>query len=306
MVFAGPSKNGFDLSHSSIPPEEILSGGPPRDGIPAISKPKFTDLSKAEWLRPKDIVVGVRLKGEARAYPLRILVWHENVNDVVAGVPLAVTYCPLCNSVLVFHREIDGRVRDFGISGLLWNSNVLLFDRNPEKAGQESLWNQGLMKAVSGPAAQKGLRLELFPSEMTTWEAWRKAHPSTKVLSQNTGHYRDYDRNPYGDYFTSPGLFFPVRTPSASHKRFTSKEMVAVVYVGGKAKAYGAEAIKKAGGSISDSFGGARLKVTYLSEARSLRVERLDAAGGGDTLRVPVAYLYGFVANTMHPQITVY
>lgn len=176
--------NGFDVSNATIPVEEIRSGGPPRDGIPSIDHPKIEPAPEVNFLRDDDIVIGVEHKGEARAYPLRILVWHEIVNDVIADKPVTVTYCPLCGTAMVFDATVDGRQRSFGVSGLLFNSDVLMYDRETN-----SLWSQLGMRAVSGPAV--GKTLTWLPSERLTWKAWRTAHPNGEVLSPDTGHRRN-------------------------------------------------------------------------------------------------------------------
>ena len=199
-VSTAPYIGGFDTRIHSIPLEGIKSGGPPKDGIPALTEPTFLDGEAARFLKPTDLVIGVSMNGSHRAYPLKILDRHENVNDTIGRTPIAVSYCPLCKSSLVFDRRVGGSTREFGISGLLYNSNVLIYDRqsNPR---QESLWSQVEMRAVTGPAAEQGLTLTLLPSEMTDWGSWRQRYPHTQVLSNLTGHGRDYDRSVYQDYF---------------------------------------------------------------------------------------------------------
>ncbi len=138
--------NGFDVSNALIPREAILSGGPPRDGIPAIVRPRFDPASRAaSFLKDEDLVVSVTVEDETRAYPLRILVWHETVNNVIRGQPLAITYCPLCGTAMVFDRRVGERTLDFGLSGLLYQSDVLMYDRQTE-----SLWSQLAMQSVAG------------------------------------------------------------------------------------------------------------------------------------------------------------
>ena len=158
------SLNGFDLSNASIPRDDIFRGGPPRDGIPSIDDPRFVASSSVDYLDDGDIVIGFAQGGTARAYPTRILVWHEIVNDEVDGEPIAVTYCPLCGTAMVFRRSVGGRQRTFGVSGLLYQSDVLMYDRE-----SESLWSQLAMRAVAGPA--EGTELEWLPSEHMTWKA---------------------------------------------------------------------------------------------------------------------------------------
>ena len=148
--------NGFDLTGASVPIDEIHHGGPPRDGIPSIDQPRFVSAVEADFLKPDDRVLGFHRPGIARAYPISILNWHEVVNDRVGGEPIAVTFCPLCGTGMVFSTRVDGRDLTLGVSGLLYNSDVLLYDRQTE-----SLWSQIMSEAVSGP--MKGSRLAFNP-----------------------------------------------------------------------------------------------------------------------------------------------
>ncbi|NIR48043.1 DUF3179 domain-containing protein, partial [candidate division KSB1 bacterium] len=140
------TKNGFDLSGSLIPPDEILAGGPPRDGIPAIDNPKFVSPSEADFLQPEDRVLGIDRNGVAKAYPIKIVNWHEIINDRFGDEAVVVTYCPLCGSGVAFSAEINAKATTFGVSGLLYNNDVLLYDRRTK-----SLWSQLMGKAVTGP-----------------------------------------------------------------------------------------------------------------------------------------------------------
>ena len=181
----GPS--GFDLSELAIGKGEIHAGGPGKDGIPALVDPRVISADAAHAMGAADRVIGVAFGNTARAYPLRILDWHEAVNDTVAGRSLLVTYCPLCDSAAVFDRAGRGRARQFGVSGLLYNSNVLLYGRG----GRDPLYSQLMASAVSGP--QSRTPLPLLPCELTTWASWRNRHPQTDVLSFDTGYSRPYD-----------------------------------------------------------------------------------------------------------------
>src|SRR6266849_6475828 len=176
-----------------VPLEEIISGGPPPDGIPAIDRPAFIALEQATWLTPKEPVLALEIGGDARAYPLQILMWHEIVNDTVGGKPVVVTYCPLCNSGLVYERVVDGATLDFGTSGKLYKSDLVMYDRQ-----SHSLWAQMEGRAIVGQRA--GARLLLVPANTIAFDDWRTAHPRGKVLSRETGHQRDYGANPYRSY----------------------------------------------------------------------------------------------------------
>ena len=170
---------GFDFSEHSIPINEIHSGGPAKDGIPALYDPEFITANDAHYLKSSDRVLGLSINGESKAYPLRILNWHELVNDRVGGTDVLVSYCPLCGTGMAFDSNINGERTLFGVSGKLYNSDVLFYDRKTE-----SLWSQIKMEAVTGPLT--GSRLKLLPLVHTTWEAWKKKHPDTKVLSKKT------------------------------------------------------------------------------------------------------------------------
>src|SRR5918996_1160596 len=187
---AAVAQNEFDLSNSLIPRNEMLPGGPPRDGILAIDQPRFIRLAEVNFLRDEDRILSAKIDNELRAYPLRILAWHEIVNDQIGDRAIAVTYCPLAGAGLVFDRQVNARKLSFGVSGRLYPSDLIMYDRETE-----SLWPQIAMKAVSG--AQAGAELRWLPSEHMTWRAWREAHPDGKVLSTRTGHARDYSESAY-------------------------------------------------------------------------------------------------------------
>lgn len=254
VAYAAPTKNGFDLANSIIPVAEILSGGPPRDGIPSIDKPHFVSASKADYLKPDDRVIGINFIGEVRAYPIRILNWHEIVNDKIKSQSVAVTFCPLCGSGIVYSANIDGKAHKFGVSGLLYNSDVLLYDRETE-----TLWSQILSKGVSGKLVNKTLKI--IPSSHTSWAAWKKKYPQTKVLSTKTGFGRDYNRTPYGSYTTNSSIYFPTAFKS---KKYHPKERVLGITINGKHKVYPfSELAKSGGGVLLDQFSGKKLRLEF-------------------------------------------
>ena len=184
--------------------DELLSGGPSRDGIPSIDEPKFIGSDEAAgWLADNEPVISLEIDGDARAYPLQIVTWHEIVNDTVADVPVIVTFCPLCNSAITFDRRVDGQVYEFGTSGLLRNSDLVMYDRTTE-----SLWQQLTGEAIVGD--QVGSQLDFLSSSIVSFADFRQAYPEGVVLSRDTGNPRDYGRNPYAGYDTigsSPFLF---------------------------------------------------------------------------------------------------
>jgi hypothetical protein len=219
-----------DFSKRTVELSEIESGGPPKDGIPAIDRPRFVGARAARaWLKAKEPVIVLRLAREARAYPIQILMFHEIVNDTVGGVPVAVTFCPLCNASMVFERRVGGRVLDFGTTGRLRFSDLVMYDRQTE-----SWWQQFTGRGIVGHYA--GTELARLPSEIVAFEDFSAAHPAGLVLSRETGYARPYGRNPYAGYDRidqSPFLF-----SSAVDKRLPPMERVLSVSVGGKHRLY--------------------------------------------------------------------
>lgn len=268
----GPYLNGFDLSDARVPVDEILPGGPHRDGIPAIDRPRFMDAATADkMLGPEDEVIGLVHNDEIKAYPVAILNWHEVVNDRVGDQAIAVTYCPLCATATILVAESQGKRLDFGVSGLLYNSNVLLYDRQTE-----SLWSQVLAEAVTGP--MKGRVLQTLPLTLTSWQDWRQAHPETLVLSADTGHLRDYGRDPYREYARRNQLMFPVREQS---KALPLKEMVTGLIIDGEAKAYPHTALQKHQGPLYDVLGGKAIRILVGSEGQPRFFEESGAELAG-------------------------
>jgi hypothetical protein len=287
---AAPFKNGFDLAGALVPAGEIVSGGPPRDGIPALDAPSFVSAQSADFLRDEDRVLGLVHNGIAKAYPIAILNWHEIVNDEFAGQPVAVSYCPLAFSGIAYPARIDGRPVGFGTSGLLYNSNLVMYDRRTQ-----SLWPQLMSQAVSG--SLKGKTLETLPLSHTTWADWRRRYPDTLVLSTDTGHRRDYARDPYADYARSPRLIVPVGRES---RRFASKEPVIGLELDRQAKAYAFSELAKTPGEIRDTVAGQRLTVRYDPEHQTGGVYRADGT------EYPSVIAYWFAWYAFHPDTAVF
>ncbi|MGH7332104.1 MAG: DUF3179 domain-containing protein [Candidatus Rokuibacteriota bacterium] len=219
-----------DASKALVPLDEIISGGPPPDGIPAIDRPSFVSPDKASaWVTAKEPVLALDVKADARAYPLQILMWHEIVNDVVGSLPVTVTFCPLCNSGIVFERVVNGVTLDFGTSGKLYKSDLVMYDRQ-----SHSLWSQMEGRAIVG--ARAGTQLKLVPANTLSFEEWRAAHPAGKVLSRETGHIRSYGANPYESY-DQPQLR-PFLFHGRPDARRPPKERVVGVKYGEVARAY--------------------------------------------------------------------
>ncbi len=194
-------------SNMNIRLEEITWGGVKVDGIPSLDNPKMIVANKADYMKDDDLVFGVKINGDARAYPLRIMGWHEMFNETIGGVPVALAYCTLCGSGILFETKVEGRSKPFvfGSSGFLFRSNKLMFDRETD-----SLWNQFTGKPVTGPLVKSGIKLKILPVTITAWTNWKTSNPDTKILSLRTGYGRNYaSGNVYRDYFASPDLMFP-------------------------------------------------------------------------------------------------
>lgn len=225
-----------DFSTALIDMDEVLSGGPPKDGIPAIDTPRFVDVASADkWLDPREPVIGVVIAGRARAYPVQVLMWHEIVNDEMGGIPLAVTFCPLCNASIVFDRRVDGRVLDFGTTGRLRKSDLIMYDRPTE-----SWWQQFSGRAIVGELA--GLELARLPASITAWQDFAAAWPDAQVLSRDTGHNRPYGKNPYRGYDSIEDRPFLFRDPV--DPRLPPMERVLNVDAGGVQRIYPFSALR--------------------------------------------------------------
>lgn len=217
-----------------VPWDRVMSGGPPKDGIPSIDEPLFAGSETWDALEYDEdgLVIGVEVNGERRAYPFQVLVWHEIVNDVIQGKPMIITYCPLCGTAIAFEREINGEIYEFGVSGLLYNSDLLMYDRTTD-----SLWSQITGEAVAGELTLT--QLPFYPSEIMTWSDWKETYPDSVVLTKDTGHNRNYDQDPYGGYYGSDRLMFPAnRSSDRFDDLFIKDEVIGVEVDGGHASAY--------------------------------------------------------------------
>ncbi len=282
----------FDIDENDtlIPINEIHSGGPPKDGIPAIDSPKFIPADADKTLAVDARVMGLELNGIAKAYPLSIMNWHEIVNDTFAEKSVVVTYCPLCGSGVAFDADVGGAPLKFGVSGLLYNSDVLLYDRRTE-----SLWSQILSKSVTGK--MKGQTLKMLPLLQTSWGEWKKLYPDTQVLSQNTGFSRDYNRNPYAGYETAAGIYFPIKSRS---KQYHPKERVLGLSFDGKFKAYPFAELSKRSARFTDQFAGRDLTIQYNDSERSARI--FDNKG----VEIPTLNSFWFAWYAFHPDTEIF
>ncbi len=287
------AKNGFDLSDTLVPAREIRAGGPAKDGIPAINKPLFEKVAEAlDWLDPAERVLGVVIKDRARAYPVKILNWHEIVNDRIDDQFFAVSYCPLCGTGMVFATNAGQGALFFGVSGLLYNSDVLLYDHNTN-----SLWSQIMAKAISGRL--KGTELPQLPITHTDFRTWTKKYPQTEVLSRKTGYRLSYDDSPYKGYEKTRRLYFKVshRAP----KNYHPKERVLGVKVGVKTKAYPFKELLAHGASeVLDRVGNKPLKIVWDEEAQSAIA--LDMQGK----QLPAITGFWFAWYTFYPDTEVF
>ena len=281
----------LSMQNLKIPRAAIRSGGPPKDGIPAISKPRIVPASQATFLGDSSRVIGVTVNGESRAWPISVLNYHEIINDRLNGAPVAVTYCPLCDSATAFDRRIKAGEREFGVSGLLYNSNVLMYDRG---ARDESLWSQLHGEAVSGPSS--GEELKLLPVELTSWRSWRMAHPETSVMSTDTGHRRDYRRSPYESYFRNERLMFPVHPVS---DRLPAKQKVLGLRLGNEAVAVPVSMVGRSPEEFSVHIGSGTVQMETDPAANTIRVLQADRD-------VKWMYSLWFAWHAFHPTTTVY
>lgn len=284
------SKNGFRIDNALIPVNDIRKGGPPRDGIPSLDDPVFVSAVDATYLSGRDRVLGISINGFAHAYPIRILNYHEIVNDNVGGTAVAITYCPLCGSGTAFEATINGRSYEFGVSGLLYNSDVLMYDRNTG-----SLWSQLMVQAVTGP--MKGTRLQQLPLSHTSWQEWTERYPETRVLSNKTGYSRNYKVDPYPNYGRDGKLYFPV---THSSKKYRRKEIVMGLEIDGQFKAYPFKELKKGESRFDDEFAGAKFSVEFDAKHRTARVVKADGS------EIPTITAFWFAWYAFHPETDVF
>ncbi|CAN5646180.1 hypothetical protein BH23PSE1_BH23PSE1_13500 [soil metagenome] len=280
-----------DFSRASVDFDEILSGGVARDGIPALSDPALHPASEETRLEPREPVMTIELDGaEPRAYPLRYLTWHEIVNDTVAGIPVAVTFCPLCNSGLVFDRRAEGRVLEFGVSGLLRHSDMIMYDRQTF-----SWWQQFTGEGIVG--ALTGARLDPVVSWMESWSAFTERSPGGLVMAEPTSHRRDYGRNPYVGYDTSarPFLYRGENPPHGIHP------LSRVLRVG--ARAWPLERLAEAGEIEEDGLNiiwsdgmASALDGSVIAESRDTGQIRVREAGSGEDVVHEVVFAFAFHA----------
>jgi hypothetical protein len=275
---------GFDEStKKSVALEDLNQGCPARDCIPSIDDPKFVTAAEADHVADDAVVIATSYNGEQRAYPARILDHHEIVNDTIGGDPIAITWCPLCGSAIGVRRVVAGEITEFGVSGVLYNSDLVLYDR-----ATETLWDQIDAEGIVGPLT--GEQLELVPVTMTRWARWKKAHPDTLVLSTDTGFEFDYSMDRFAKYRADNKLWFPV---SQENDAIHPKSVVFGFDVDGTPVAY-TDALLQQNPAYEHELNGAATSVA-LHDDGTVTMHR-----DGKTL-VPIR-LYWFAWYTFHPE----
>ncbi len=283
--------NGFDVSDSLIPLNTIDHGGPGRDGIPALDHPKFiSGAARDNVLAAADRVMGVHYNGVAKAYPIRILDHHEVVNDRYGDVSLSITFCPLCGSGMVFYAGSGDTTMNFGVSGLLYNSDVLLYD-----SATQSLWSQLMKTAVTGPL--KGETLNQVPAQYTSWGHWREQYPDSLLLSTDTGFERDYSGELYSGYRQLPSVRF-----ATNHQdlRLTAKEWVVGVTLDGASLAIPFTVLAAQQEALTLALAGESIEIRWSQTGKTAR------AFGQDGREIPVTAAYWFAWVAFHPKTLLY
>jgi len=308
LIFTSPA---FRYSHNDVVIKEFSETGDgglintkrreipiipdvPKDAIPPLDEPKYVSSDNATWLSPDDIVLGVEFSGDARAYPTNILNWHEIVNDTIGGHDVVITFCPLCYSGIVFDRYLDGKLLSFGNTGALYESAMVMYDRETE-----SYWYQVGGVAIKGQYA--GKTLTILPSELTRWIDWQERHPNTKVLSLNTGYKRDYFIDNYvrsGYHAKNTPPAFPV---SIQDDTLSTKEKIVGIEINGQFKAYPVELLR--GRSIADFFNGKNLLIEGNDTGVSATISLLD---NGEYNPAPQINTFWFAWFAAHPSTVVY
>jgi hypothetical protein len=261
-----------DFSRHTVRLEEIVSGGPPKDGIPSLNYPRFVSVPEADtWLGAREPVVLLVEGEEAKAYPLQILIWHEIVNDDIGGRPVAVTFCPLCNTALAFDRRVDGRVLDFGTTGRLRYSDLVMYDRQTE-----SWWQQATGEAIVGE--QSGRKLEIVSAPVISWQEFKAQYPLGLVLSRHTGFDRPYGENPYAGYDEPSGSPIASFFRGRRDDRLPAMERVAAVSLGGEDVAYPFSLLQRTK-AINDRVGQVPIVVLWAPGTSSALDDRRIAAG---------------------------
>ena len=269
LIFAGcPSESSGEWL---IPEDQVYEGGPGKDGIPALENPEFISVSEVDFLSDDDLVIGVKMGDDIRSYPHPILNWHEIINDDINDTYFSITYCPLTGSGIGWSRTLNGQTTTFGVSGLLYNSNLIPYDRLTD-----SNWSQMMLQCVNGELI--GQYIETAHVIETTWQTWKEMYPESEVVSTNTGYDRPYETYPYGDYKTNhETLIFPI---SNDDPRLPRKERVHGVIIGNETKVYVINSFPDTIHTINDNFNDVPLVVVGSSSKNFVVTYKRELADG--------------------------
>jgi len=267
-----PIESIFNLKNLTVPLKKILRGPQPKDGIQALTNPSTSSVAEVSFLEPGSRVVGVTVEGFSRAYPINVLNWHEVINDHLANTDLAITYCSLCDGVTVVDRRLDGKTYQFGVSGLIYQSNMLLYDRT-----DQALWSQITSTAISGPQAGRTLR-HIDGWELTTLGAWRASHPESTVVNFKTGQDHPYSSDPHRAYFATDKLDARYQDVPTDARLRTKVRIIGVKY-GAEVRAYPIDALMAAGrATILDQIGGEPVEIAIDTATGAVRILRIPEA----------------------------
>lgn len=280
-----------DFTGAKVKPEDLIQGCFGQDCIPSLTQPKFQQVNETSWLHDNDVIFTISHKGVDRAYPQRIMNWHEIVNDTISGDPIAITFCPLCGSAVAFERKVDGIITEFGVSGKLHDSDLVMYDRY-----EGSLWQQITGEAIVGPAARRNEKLKPILLGATTWGEWKREHSNAQVLSKDTGYTRNYDQYPYGTYEQDDQLLFGVRE---LNKSLPIKTVVYGIEMNGSSKAY-PESIIDNKKVIEDTVGNTTIQLKKL-ESGQIKVTNLQT----QEEIIPIR-LFWFAWASFHPDTELY
>ena len=258
-----PGTNGFDLSAAKVPKDQILGGGPGKDGIMSVDEPTFVPASEATWVKPETPVLAVTVGDTTRVYPVHLMEYHQIVNDQFGELPIVVSYDPLAGVPRAFDATVAGEPARFGVSGLIHNHGFLLYDRQ-----SESLWQQFNGRALSGP--RSGATLRPLPIRQETLGGVLARHPRAPVLTRPSPKAHNYSASPFRRYWDLNKLLFPV---AAEDRSYHLKEMVLGVTVDGKQRAYLGSVATAAGGKVDDEFGGKRIRFVYDPDSATFAYE---------------------------------
>ncbi len=302
---AGFKRSGWaetDFSKTSIPLKQFRGGGPSKDGIPSIDNPVFKPVGEIKNLAPREPVVGLEINGDARAYPLQILMWHEIINDTVGGMPLIVTFCPLCNTAIVFESTVKGKVLEFGTTGLLQKSNLVMYDRQ-----SQSWWMQFTGIAVVG--TMLGAELKALPSRLESFENFKKRFPKGKVLIPNNRNMRNYGQNPYTKYDT---MTFPFLYTGEMPKNIKPMERVVTFRNNGKMNAYAlpllAEKQRLTVDGITLAWTAGQtsaLDSSLIAKGRDIGNITVQENRNGVMVDIPYEVTFAFVVTAFNPEVKI-